>query len=88
MAENSPIIDNRAERVLAFMVAASIGMSILALLVVMIASLAGGVDLSVGVWPVVAVLPLVGLPIGLVFMITLFIVSAIRRGRESKDAAK
>lgn len=88
MAENSPIIDNRAERVLAFMVAASIGMSILALLVVMIASLAGGVDLSVGVWPVIAVLPLVGLPIGIVFMITLFIVSAIRRGRESKDAAK
>jgi len=70
------------------MVAASIGMSILALLVVMIASLAGGVDLSVGVWPVIAVLPLVGLPIGIVFMITLFIVSAIRRGRESKDAAK
>jgi len=88
VAENSPIIDNRAERVLAFMVAASIGMSILALLVVMIASLAGGVDLSVGVWPVIAVLPLVGLPIGIVFMITLFIVSAIRRGRESKDAAK
>lgn len=88
MAENSPIIDNRAERVLAFMVAASIGMSILAFLAIIIATVAGVTNFAEGVWPVIIVLPLVGLPIGLVLMITLFIVSAIRRGRESKDAAK
>jgi uncharacterized Tic20 family protein len=88
VAENSPIIDNRAERVLAFMVAASIGMSILAFLAIIIATVAGVTNFAEGVWPVVIVLPLVGLPIGLVLMITLFIVSAIRRGRESKDAAK
>lgn len=88
MAENTPIIDNRAERVLAFMVAASIGMSILAFLAIIIATAAGVTNFGEGIWPVIIVLPLVGLPIGLVFMITLFIVSAIRRGRESKDAAK
>ena len=88
MAENSPIIDNRAERVLAFMVAASIGMSILAFLAIIIATVAGVTNFAEGIWPVIIVLPLVGLPIGLVLMITLFIVSAIRRGRESKDAAK
>jgi len=88
VAENTPIIDNRAERVLAFMVAASIGMSILAFLAIIIATAAGVTNFGEGIWPVIIVLPLVGLPIGLVFMITLFIVSAIRRGRESKDAAK
>jgi len=88
VAENSPIIDNRAERVLAFMVAASIGLSILAFLAVIIATAAGVTNFGEGVWPVIIVLPLVGLPIGLVFMIALFIVSAIRRGRESKDAVK
>jgi len=70
------------------MVAASIGMSILAFLAIIIATAAGVTNFGEGIWPVIIVLPLVGLPIGLVFMITLFIVSAIRRGRESKDAAK
>lgn len=88
MAKDSPIIDNRAERVLAFMVAAVIGLSILAFITIIIATVAGVTDFSVGIWPLIVTLPLVGLPIGLVFMIVLFIVSAIRRGRESKDAAK
>ena len=88
MAENTPIIDNRAERVLAFMVAASIGLSIVAFLAIIIATAAGVTNFGEGIWPVIIVLPLVGLPIGLGFMIALFIVSAIRRGRESKDAAK
>ena len=70
------------------MVAASIGLSILAFLAVIIATATGVTNFGEGVWPVIIVLPLVGLPIGLVFMMVLFIVSAIRRGRESKDAAK
>lgn len=70
------------------MVAAIIGLSLLAFLTIIIATVAGVSDFGVSVWPLIAVLPLVGLPIGLIFMIVLFIVSAVRRGRESKDAAK
>ena len=88
MANQTPITDHRAERVLAFMVASAIGLSIIAFLAVIIGTATGVTDFSGGVWPVAIVLPAIGLPIGLVLMIALIIVSGLRRGRESKDARK
>ena len=41
-------------------------------------------DFAVGVWPVVTILPLVGLPIAFLMLITLIIVGAVRRSRESR----
>jgi hypothetical protein len=88
VANQTPITDHRAERVLAFMVASAIGLSIIAFLAVIIGTATGVTDFSGGVWPVAIVLPAIGLPIGLVLMIALIIVSGLRRGREARDASK
>ncbi|WP_394552789.1 hypothetical protein ACDF64_00240 [Agromyces sp. MMS24-JH15] len=87
MAPERSISDTRAERVLAYMVAAIVGLSILAFLAIMIATLAGvGADdgFSQGVWPIILVLPLIGLPIGFVLLIVLLIVNGVRRSREGR----
>lgn len=86
MSTQTPITQHRAERVLAFMVASAIGLSIICFLATIIGTAAGVRDFSSGVWPVVIVLPAIGLPLGLALMITLLIVSGVRRGREAKDA--
>jgi hypothetical protein len=75
---------SRAERSLAFMVAASIGLSVLAFLAVIIATLAGVRDFDGGLWPTIILLPLFGLPIGLVLMIVLLVLSTRRRLRDAR----
>ncbi|MDM4763732.1 hypothetical protein QT381_12005 [Galbitalea sp. SE-J8] len=81
MAVNTPSGMDRGERVLAFMIAAVVGLSIIAIIVSMIVRAAGG-----EVWPVVVALPLVGLPIAFVLIIVRLVVTAVRRARESRDA--
>lgn len=88
MAKETPITDNRVERILAVMVASAVGLSIISFLAVIIGTAAGVTDFSVGVWPVAIVLPAIGLPLGLVLVIVLLIVSGVRRGREARDAGK
>ncbi len=73
------------------MIASSVGLSIICFVALIIATAAiPQSDLqdvfSTGVWPIVIVLPAIGLPIGLILMIALIIVTGIRRGREAKDA--
>jgi magnesium-transporting ATPase (P-type) len=86
VANDTPILDNRLERILAFMVASAIGLSILSFLAVIIGTAAGVRDFGAGIWPLAIFLPMIGLPIGLLLIIALIIVSGIRRGREAKDA--
>ena len=88
MANDTPILGNRLERILAFMVLAAIGLSIIAFVAVIIGTAVGVRDFSVGVWPLAIVLPGIGLPLGLILVIALIVISAVRRGRESKDARK
>ncbi|HEV7951063.1 MAG TPA: hypothetical protein VGP24_14965 [Glaciihabitans sp.] len=86
-AQPAPIGDNRAERILAYMVAATILMSIAAFLAIVIGTWAGaGADngFGQGIWPVIFVLPMVGLPIGLVLILSLLIVNIRRRAREQR----
>ena len=90
MSNQGPVTDHRAECVLAYMVAATIGLSILAFLAVMIGTLAGvGADdgFSQGIWPAILILPLIGLPIGFVLLIVLLIVNGVRRSRESRPGS-
>jgi len=85
-----PVGDHRAERILAYMVATTIAISIAAFLAVMIGTLAGaGANdgFSQGVWPVVLVLPLIGLPIGFLLLIALLIINGVRRARESRQGS-
>jgi len=86
--EESFVMSNRVERTLAYMVAGVIVLSLVSF-VALIAGTSVGLqrdDFAVGVWPVVTILPLIGLPIGFVLIIVLLVVSAVRRGRAAKDA--
>ena len=87
MAQDTPISGNRGERILAFMVAGSVGLSIIAFLSIIIGTAAGVRNFGEGVWPVAFMLPLIGLPIGLILMIVLIIFSGLRRGREARNAS-
>ncbi len=88
MASDIPINDHRLERILAFMVASAIGLSIVSFLAVIIASGVGvtGEQFSQPPWPTIIVLPVIGLPVGVIVLVALLIVSALRRGREARDA--
>jgi hypothetical protein len=85
VAQKNPVNVNRNERILAYMLAASIGASILAILAIIVATGAGVRNFGEGVWPVVIMLPYVGLPIGFVLVITLLVVSGIRKSRAARD---
>ena len=68
------------------MVASSIGLAILAIVALLIAGVAR-IDTTSGVWLSIVVLPPIGLAIGVLLIIALVIVSAIRRSRAARDAA-
>lgn len=78
---------HRNERILAFMIAAIVGLSILAFLTVIIATASGlkGNEFTGGFWQFVALLPSVGLPVGFVMIIVLIVLSGRRRSREARD---
>jgi hypothetical protein len=87
VAENTPVTVNRNERIIAYMVASSLGLSLLCIIATLIGAGAGA-DRSVGIWPLVTILPTVGLPIGFVLIIVLLVMSAIRRSRAARDASQ
>jgi hypothetical protein len=77
---------NRIERILAYILASAIGLSILAIIAVIAGTGLGVRNFDEGVWPVLIVLPTVGLPIGFALVVALLIVSAMRRSRSAKNA--
>jgi len=84
------VTQHRAERVLAYMFVAIVGLSILAFIAVMIGTANGaGADdgFSQGVWPVVLTLPLFGLPIAFLLLIALLIVNGVRRSRAGRTGS-
>ena len=88
VAKETSVTIHRNERVLAFMIAGIVGLSILAFLTVIIATASGlpGNQFTGGFWQAVALLPGVGLPIGFLLIIVLIIISGLRRSREAKAA--
>ncbi|MDQ0893047.1 multidrug ABC transporter ATPase [Agromyces ramosus] len=87
MSESGPITDNRAERVLAAMFAALVGLSILAFFALMIGTAIGAAadnGFSEGMWPFVIMLPWFALPAAFLLLIALLIVNGIRRARASR----
>lgn len=83
MANDTPAGTHRIERVLAFMIGSIAGVSILAIVAVVVANLSGA-DLSGGAWPAVSVLPLIGLTLALV-LIVVFTVVRVTRLRRTGD---
>ena len=90
VSDSGPVTEHRAERVLAFMFAAVVGLSILAFLAVIIGTAAGAAEadgFSQPPWPFIIMLPWFGLPIGFLLLIALLIVNWVRRSREPRTRA-
>lgn len=86
MSDSGTITDNRAERVLAYMFAAVVGLSIICFFAVMIGTFSGVTrdEMGSGLWAVVTMLPWFGLPIAFLLLIALLIVNGVRRARSSR----
>jgi TRAP-type C4-dicarboxylate transport system permease small subunit len=80
VADNTPVPLNRTERVLSGMIASIGGLSLLCVIGFIVAS-ASNADTTGGAWPVVRVLPAIGLPIAFVLIIVFAILSVVRRRR-------
>jgi hypothetical protein len=88
VAENTTAPFHRSDRVLRTVTWSIIGLAIASIVALLIARAAGFSDFSAGVWPTIALLPLVGLPIGILLLVAQLVVSAVRRSRAAKDAAE
>ena len=67
-----------------------IGIALIALASILIASAAGldGLDFQQGIWPIVAVLPLVGFPIGILLILGLMIALIRRRAKDASSGTR
>jgi len=66
------------------MIVSTIALTIVAIIAIIIAA-GTSVDTSAGVWPVITILPMIGLPAAIILIITLVASSAIRRSRAARD---
>ena len=89
MSTNSPVDPpvRRIDRILAFM---ALGMAIVSVIcfVAIIASTAMGMqhaDYAQGIWPLVGVFPLFGLPIAFLLILTLLIMTFVRKGKAGRS---
>ena len=74
----------RLDRILAFMSLGLVVVSIVCFVAVIIARPAGVTDFSQGIWPIVAVLPLIALPVAFLMIVGLLIVTFVRRARANR----
>jgi hypothetical protein len=86
VAQNSAVDVNRNERILAYMLASAIGLSIIAIIAVIAGTGFGVRDFGTGIWPVLIVIPSIGLPLGFLLLVALIVMTAIRKGRASRNA--
>ncbi len=87
MTTQTPQAAGRLDRILAYMVAGVVGLSILAFLAVIIGTAAGaGTNggFGKGAWPVVVFVPWVGLPLGFLLIVALIVLTGVRRSREAR----
>jgi len=80
MAKKASDPQNRLENVLAFMTVGVIATSIICIAIVLVSYYVGVAQLPV----FLRLVPLIGLPLGMILIVTLVIVSARRRAREAK----
>jgi hypothetical protein len=74
----------RLDRILAYM---SLGLAVVSIgcfFAVIIARPLGVTDFSQGIWPLIAVLPLIALPIAFFMIVALLIMTFVRRARANR----
>jgi hypothetical protein len=86
VARGTAVPLNRIERILAFMLAAVVALTIASVVAIFIGGAVGATE-TAGIWPVLRILPAIGLPIALVLAIALIIVMGVRRRRLAADDA-
>ena len=74
----------RLDRILAYMSLGLAIVSIVCFFAVIIARPAGVTDFSQGIWPLIAVLPLIALPVAFLMIVGLLIVTFVRRARANR----
>ncbi len=84
MANDTPVPLNRIERILRNMVISSAALSVLAIVATAVAGFAR-IDVNQGIWPVIVVLPLIGLPLAFVLIIVVLVLSIVRRRRLAQN---
>ncbi|WP_366937580.1 multidrug ABC transporter ATPase [uncultured Microbacterium sp.] len=79
---------SRLDRILAFMSLGIAAASIICFFAIMIGTAVGmkQADYATGLWPVVAMFPLIGLPIAFLLILALLITTFVRRSRAARDA--
>ena len=87
MPENAPVPLNRIERVLAAMIAAVVGVSVIAIVATLIAT-SSGADMQSGLWPAAAMIGYFGLPIAFILIVAFLILSVVRRNRLARDGGR
>lgn len=87
MASSGSFETSPVERLLAAMVAGIVGLSVVSFFAIVIGTWQGmsSDDFTAGIWPIVTVTPLIGLPLGIVLIISLLIVSTLRRSKKRND---
>lgn len=83
-----PVTSNRSERVLAFMVAGVFAVSLLCMIIMIIAWLTIKQIPGTGVWPLITVLPEIGLPIGMVLVLALLALNWSRKARANRNETR
>jgi uncharacterized membrane protein len=87
VARGTAVPLNRTERIAAFVVGAVGVVTVLDLIALLIGRGAGA-DVSQGVWPIVAVLPGIGLPLLLIALVVLIVLMVLRSRRLAADDAR
>ena len=89
-AKPDPAPLSRIQRALGFMVASVLGFGIIAIVALLIGEAATPIALSnsSGIWAIVAFVPNIALPLGLLLMIALLIITFVKRSRAAEGAGK
>ncbi|HEV7183420.1 MAG TPA: hypothetical protein VGN33_02905 [Leifsonia sp.] len=88
MTQQTPPATSRPQRIISFIIAALVVVSLLCIAAILIGTAMGGFaqqGAGQGIWPTVFVLPLIALPIAFVLMIALFITTARQRSKAAKN---
>ena len=90
MSTNSSGTDapiRRLDRAFAFIALTLAALSVICFFAIIAASALGlgQDDFAGGIWPIAAAIPLWGLPVAFVLIISLLVMSFVRRGRAAKD---
>ncbi|MER7796223.1 multidrug ABC transporter ATPase [Microbacterium sp. NPDC096154] len=89
MSTNSPADPpvRRIDRILAFMALGIALLSVICFFAIMISTAAGmtHAEYAHGIWPTIAAVPMFGLPVAFALILTLLIMSFVRRGKAGRS---